>query len=115
MIFGIKHYRQYLLGRKFVIRSDHAALSYLMTAKDLIGQQARWVDLMSEFDYTIQHRAGVLNGEVDTAELTPFSKYCVSSAVSTVVSATGTSATPSTCQMDPGADVYGSGMPGRAR
>jgi len=36
MIFGIKNYRQYLLGKKFVIRTDHAALSYLMTAKDLI-------------------------------------------------------------------------------
>jgi len=59
MIFGIKHYRQYLLGRKFIIRTDHAALSYLMTAKDLIRQQARWVDLMSEFDFTIQHRAGL--------------------------------------------------------
>jgi len=59
MVFGLKHYRQYLLARKIVIRTDHAALSYLMTAKDLIGQQARWVDLMSEFDFTIQHRAGV--------------------------------------------------------
>jgi len=59
MVFGLKHYRQYLIGRKFVIRTDHAALSYLMTAKDLIGQQARWVDLMSEFDFTIQLKAGV--------------------------------------------------------
>jgi len=59
MVFGLKHYRQYLLGRKFIIRTDHAALLYLMTAKDLIGQQAPWVDLMSEFDFTIQHRAGV--------------------------------------------------------
>jgi len=59
MIFGIKNYRKYLLGRKFFIRTDHAALSYLMTAKDLIGQQARWVDLLSEFDFTIQHRPGV--------------------------------------------------------
>jgi len=33
MIFGMKNYRQYLLGRKFIIRTDHAALSYLMTAK----------------------------------------------------------------------------------
>jgi len=41
MVFGLKHYRKYLLGRKFIMRTDHAALSYLMTAKDLIGQQAR--------------------------------------------------------------------------
>jgi len=48
MIFGLKHYRQYLLGRQFTVRTDHAALSYLLIAKDLIGQQARWVNLMSE-------------------------------------------------------------------
>jgi len=29
LVFGLKHYRQYLLGRKFIIRTDHAALSYL--------------------------------------------------------------------------------------
>jgi len=55
IVFGLKHCRQYLLARKFVIHTDLAALSYHMTAKDVIGQQARWVDLMSEFDFTIQH------------------------------------------------------------
>jgi len=59
MVFGLKPYRQYLLGIKCVIRTDHAALFYLMAVKDLIGQQARWADLRSEFDFTIQHRAGV--------------------------------------------------------
>jgi len=54
-IFGLKHYRQYLLGRQFTA-TDHAALSYLLTAKNLIGQQARWVDLMSEYTFTMQHR-----------------------------------------------------------
>jgi len=58
MIFGLKHYRHSLLGRQFTIRTDHAAFSYLLTAKDLIGQQARWVDLMSEYTFTIQHRVG---------------------------------------------------------
>jgi len=65
MIFGLKHYRQYLLGRQFTIRFDHAALSYLLTAKDLIGQQARWVNLMSEFTFTIQHRAGKSHSNAD--------------------------------------------------
>jgi len=27
MIFGLKHYRQYLLGRQFTIRTNHAKLS----------------------------------------------------------------------------------------
>ena len=38
IIFGLKQYRQYLLGRRFTIRSDHAALLYLRSAKELIGQ-----------------------------------------------------------------------------
>jgi len=65
MVFGLKHYRQYLLGRKFVIRTDHAGLTYFMTAKDLIGQQVRRVDFMSEFDFTIQPRAGASNTNAD--------------------------------------------------
>jgi len=65
MMFGLKHYRQYLLGRKFSICTDHATLSYLLTAKDLIGQQARWVDLMSEYTFTIQHRAGKSHSNAD--------------------------------------------------
>ena len=29
VVFGLKRYRQYLLGRHFLIRSDHVALTYL--------------------------------------------------------------------------------------
>jgi len=36
-----------------------------MTAKDLIRQQAHRVAQMSEFDYTIQHRAGVSHTNTD--------------------------------------------------
>jgi len=65
MIFGVNYYRQYLPGRRFTIRTDHPALSYLLTAKDLIGRQARWVDLMSEYTFTIQHRAGKSHSNED--------------------------------------------------
>ena len=39
MVF-LKQYRQYLLGWHFLVRSDHAALTYLHSTKELIGQQA---------------------------------------------------------------------------
>jgi hypothetical protein len=65
LIFGLKHYRQYLLGRQFIIRTDHAALTYLRTAKELVGQQARWLDLLSEYDFQLQHRAGASHGNAD--------------------------------------------------
>ena len=41
VVLGLKQYCQYLLGRHFLIRSDHVALTYLRSAKELIGQQAR--------------------------------------------------------------------------
>ena len=41
VVFGLKQYRQYLLGRHFLIRSDHVALTYLRSAKELIGQIGR--------------------------------------------------------------------------
>jgi RNase H-like domain found in reverse transcriptase len=47
IIFGLKHFRQYLLGRKFFIRSDHAALQYLKTNREPTGQLARYLDLMA--------------------------------------------------------------------
>src|SRR5258708_30221449 len=66
MIFGLKQFRQYLLGRKFLVRSDHAALQYLRSAKELIGQQARWLDLIEEFTFELQHRAGLKHGNADS-------------------------------------------------
>jgi len=65
LVFGLKHFRQYLLGREFIIRTDHAALTYLETAQELFGQQARWLDLFSEFKYTLKHRPGVKHGNAD--------------------------------------------------
>jgi len=37
-----KTFRQYLLGRQFVIKTDHSALQWLRTTPEPIGQQARW-------------------------------------------------------------------------
>src|SRR5258708_13439558 len=62
LVFGLKQYRQYLLGRKSLVRTDHAALIYLRSAKELIVQQARWLDFIEEFDFDLQHRAGVAQG-----------------------------------------------------
>ena len=65
MIFGLKQYHQYLLGRHFRICSDHAALTYLRSAKELVGQQARWLDFIEEFTFKLQHRAGIAHENAD--------------------------------------------------
>src|SRR5260221_881721 len=65
LVFGLKTYRQYLLGRDFRVRTDHAALQYLRSATELFGQQARWLDLTCEFNFTLSHRAGTSHGNAD--------------------------------------------------
>src|SRR5258708_7564942 len=71
LVFGLKQYRQYLLGRKSLVRTDHAALIYLRSAKELIGQQARWLDFIEEFDFDLQHRPGVTHGNADAMSRKP--------------------------------------------
>jgi len=41
------------MGRHTVVRSDHAALSYLRRTKDPVAQQARWLDYIEQFDITV--------------------------------------------------------------
>jgi len=62
VVFGLKKYRQHLLGRPIIVHTDHAALKYLMTTSEPVGQQGRWLDLLGEYDITIQHRPGRVHG-----------------------------------------------------
>jgi len=57
-----RHFRQYLLGRQFVIRNDHAALTWLQRTPEPIGHNARWLELLGEFSFDINHRAGTSHG-----------------------------------------------------
>ncbi|KAF9761154.1 Retrovirus-related Pol polyprotein from transposon opus [Nosema granulosis] len=42
LVKGIEHYRHYLLGRPFILRTDHKALTYLWETKNLSGRLLRW-------------------------------------------------------------------------
>ena len=76
VIFGLKTFRQYLLGRHFIIRTDHAALQWLKKTPSPIGQQARWVEQIEEFDYTIQHRPGAQHSNADAMSRRPEPILC---------------------------------------
>jgi len=71
VVFGLKKYRQYLLGQKIIVRIDHTALAYLMNMTEPIGQQGRWLDLLGEYDITIQHRPGRAHGNSDALSRHP--------------------------------------------
>lgn len=74
VVYGLKQYRQFLLGRHFKLRVDHAALTYLRKTPEVIGQAARWMDLIEEYDFDITHRAGVAHGNCDALSRRPESE-----------------------------------------
>ena len=73
----VKKFRQYLLGRPFRVRSDHAALQWLKKTPEPIGQQARWLEILEEFDYSIEHSPGRLHSNADSLSRTVDCVYAV--------------------------------------
>jgi hypothetical protein len=61
IVRALKMWRHYLLGRIFVLIIDHSGLSYLFDQEKLNLRQARWMVLLSEFDFEIKHIKGKEN------------------------------------------------------
>ena len=59
MSYNINKFWHYLLGRKVTFHIDHSILLYMVNKQDLTGRLARWMLLLQEFDFHIQHRPGV--------------------------------------------------------
>ena len=65
VVFFTKYFRHYLLGRRFTIRTDHSSLRWLSQFKEPDGQVHRWLEQLSQFDYSIVHRPGLKHGNAD--------------------------------------------------
>ena len=55
-IEGTEHFRCYLYGRQFVLRTDHVATQWLKNFKEPTGLLARWFERLSAYDFIVQHR-----------------------------------------------------------
>ena len=74
--YFLEYFRHYLLGQNFHIRSDHQALKYMFSFKSPKGRVARWLEIISEFDFTIEHRKGSKHGNSDSMSRYPNSHIC---------------------------------------
>ena len=57
-MLGLKQFRTYLYGTKFIIFTDHAELNWLMTIKNPVGRLCRWSLLIQTYNFTIGYRKG---------------------------------------------------------
>ena len=65
MVKAVEHFKPYLYGRPFTLRTDHASLMWLCRRKEPSHQVARWLEILSEFRYRVEHRPGVKHGNAD--------------------------------------------------
>ena len=62
-----KEWRHMLCGspNRVVVYTDHRNLEYFQTTKILNRRQARWAEILSEFNFVITYRPGEKNGKAD--------------------------------------------------
>src|SRR5882762_759472 len=69
--FGLDKFKFYVEYSHFTIVTDHQALEWLMTTKDLNGKLARWAATVQEFDFRIKYRPGRIHERADTLSRAP--------------------------------------------
>ena len=62
---AVRHFHPYLLGRLFILRTDHAALRWLINFHSPEGQIARWLQQLQQYDYQVEHRQGAKHNNAD--------------------------------------------------
>ncbi len=79
-LFAIVHFVQkfkhFLLGRRFLIRCDHASLRWLLNFKQTDGMICRWITKLGAYDFTVLHRPGAKHVPADALSRIPPRRCC---------------------------------------
>jgi transposase InsO family protein len=65
LVWATKKFRNFLWGNKVHVFTDHQALCWLMTKRDLAGRLARWSLTLQEFDLSIFYKNGKAHADAD--------------------------------------------------
>ena len=73
VVRAVEHFRMFLLGREFLLRTDHAALRNLLR-RDLppTTRVERWILRLSEYTFRIEYQKGQNNVVADVLSRLPF-------------------------------------------
>ena len=70
VILGLRKFEHILRARKFLIRTDSSAITFIQGLKEARGIWARWLVYLSSFEFDIIHRPGKQNLAADALSRT---------------------------------------------
>src|SRR3954453_19478657 len=65
VVLALKTRWHYLMGNRRDIYSDHKSLKYIFTQKELNMRQRRWIELIKDYDLSLQYHPGKANVVAD--------------------------------------------------
>lgn len=71
VVSAVRKFKSYLWGRPVKLRTDNAAVSYMLRLKEPEGQMARWLEFLSCYDLEVSHRPGRNHGNADALSRRP--------------------------------------------
>ena len=71
VVYFVKYYKHFLLGKKFLLRTDHSSLRWMFNFRSPEDQVARWLEVLNTFNFDIEHRPGLKHGNADAMSRLP--------------------------------------------
>jgi hypothetical protein len=71
IMHALTKFRQYLVGNRFKVKTDHNSLRFLMEKKELSERQQKWISKIQAWDFEIECVKGKNNVVVDTLSRIP--------------------------------------------
>src|SRR5215216_2541243 len=65
VVHALKTWRHYLLGKRCEVFTDHKSFKYIFTQKEINMRQIRWLELIKDYDLSLQYHPGKANVVAD--------------------------------------------------
>jgi hypothetical protein len=58
IVHALNMRRNYLMGKKFELRTYHSGLKYIFEKTNLSARKTRWMEFLSDYEFDIKHIEG---------------------------------------------------------